>query len=249
MKKGLLVLFYAFISLVFVFAAQAVPSVTVKLAPETEGSKISQNWDINEEIEDQLAFGSNFSKKIVALVVDKTDMPKDYAYVQDVIFETQLTVTSLAEKNTLETSKRENLEKAYEDVLETKNLSQLAPELWKEYKLRDSEKYTATQLFELSVDQVYVDYCKENYGGYIRVTFDLDLTREDPDPIFMHKDPEKGWIVVDPQHVVRNMDGSVTVDFKSLCPVLILQTNEKADPPYSLIVTLLTKFFNYLKTK
>jgi len=80
-------------------------------------------------------------------------------------------------------------------------------------------------LFDVSVFGTYVDYLKTK-GNYIEVRFALGIAADAP--VWAMTSDSSGWNSIDPQYVVNNNDGSVTIRFYHLCPVAIITKSSVA---------------------
>ncbi|MBQ0009624.1 MAG: hypothetical protein KBS76_00780, partial [Ruminococcus sp.] len=64
----------------------------------------------------------------------------------------------------------------------------------------------------------------ESGNNMARFTMDIGLRPDEPAPIVMHRSKTSGkWLVVEPKYVKNNGDGTVTIDFFELCPVIFLR--------------------------
>lgn len=179
-------------------AADTIPSVEAKPAPVLT--------PIDPEKPDVVAQIKTSS--------DKKDVLKD-----------ALSIVSLAEKDTAPEAVKNALTKAFDDINEgklDKVIAKAAKAISKDYT---SKNLIATDLFELTLSAEAQAELKASNGGYISVKFKVAKA---PAAVLHLNTETNEWLNVGSENIIDNKDGTVTVNFSSLCPVIFLSVNENA---------------------
>lgn len=118
-----------------------------------------------------------------------------------------------------------NLDRAYSDIRRAKRAGELCKPLDDIAVSYDpsfnSNVFTVTDLFDLTVSQYYYDELKANPDFFVRITFDLDYTNAKYAPVVIHRVVEtEVWEIA--KSVTINEDGTLTAEFIGLCPIAIL---------------------------
>lgn len=138
-------------------------------------------------------------------------------------------VTAYADRASSSASVRDALEKAFAEIDTARNLGDLNSDLSKTARkinwLYNGSIFVAYELFDLTVTPEYAAYLSEN-GYDLKVRFSTGLGSSGNTPYVMHRDGEsEEWILVDPENVKDNEDGTFDVIFTSLCPIAFLKTD------------------------
>lgn len=201
MKKiisSVLVIILIFSLALTCLAADTIPSVEAKSAPELT--------PINAENPDVIAQIKTSS--------DTKDVIKD-----------DLSIIAFADKETAPEAIKNNLTKAFNDINEgklDKIITKAAKAINKDYT---SKNLIATDLFELSLSAEAQAELKNSNGGYISVKFKVAKA---PAAVLHLNTETNEWLNVGSENIIDNKDGTVTVNFSSLCPVIFLSVNENA---------------------
>lgn len=136
----------------------------------------------------------------------------------------KLVVTSHADRNDASETIKANLEKAYNDLIDGKLdsvIKKAAKKLNKDYT---EKNLIATDVFDIDLSSDYKETLAKD-GAYISVRF---KTSKVP-AVVLHLDTNTNeWLDVGAENIKDNGDGTVTVNFSSLCPVIFLSVNEDA---------------------
>ena len=141
------------------------------------------------------------------------------------VFKGALSIISLADKDTAPEDIKNNLTKTFDDINEgklDKVIAKAAKAINKDYT---SNNLIATDLFELSLSAEAQAELKNSNGGYISVKFKVAKA---PAAVLHLNTETNEWIDVGSDNIIDNKDGTVTVNFSSLCPVIFLSVNESA---------------------
>ena len=181
------------------FAADFTSSVTGKSAPETVTTTNSSGETVAAIIYD--ANG----KEVASIPVGS------------------LTVTPVSEAKTANASVSKQLTAAYEQ-LQTTPLDSIAPALTESVKTYSPqmtvEDLVVRDLFDVSLDNSAKEQLAKN-GNAIKIQFALNLP-SDALLLVLHNTEGTAWELIADNKVVRNSDGSVTVEFDSLSPIAFL---------------------------
>jgi len=181
------------------FAADFTSSVTGKSAPETVTTTNSSGETVAAIIYD--ANG----KEVASIPVGS------------------LTVTPVSEVKTANASVSKQLTAAYEQ-LQTTSLDSIAPALTDAVKTYSPqmtvEDLVVRDLFDVSLDNSAKEQLAKN-GNAIKIQFALNLP-SDALLLVLHNTEGTAWELIADNKVVRNSDGSVTVEFDSLSPIAFL---------------------------
>lgn len=181
------------------FAADFTPSVTGKAAPETVTTKNSSG------------------ETVAAIIYDANGKEAASIPVGSLI------VTPVSEAKTANASVSKQLTAAYEQ-LQTTPLDSIAPALTdavKDYSPQMTvDDLVVRDLFDVSLD----DAAKQQLaisGNTIKIQFALNLP-SDALLLVLHNTEDTTWELIADNKVVRNSDGSVTVELNSLSPIAFL---------------------------
>ena len=181
------------------FAADFTSSVTGKSAPETVTTTNSSGETVAAIIYD--ANG----KEVASIPVGS------------------LTVTPVSEVKTANASVSKQLTAAYEQ-LQTTSLDSIAPALTDAVKTYSPqmtvEDLVVRDLFDVSLDNSAKEQLAKN-GNAIKIQFALNLP-SDALLLVLRNTEGTAWELIADNKVVRNSDGSVTVEFDSLSPIAFL---------------------------
>ena len=134
-----------------------------------------------------------------------------------------LTVTPVSEAKTANASVSKQLTAAYEQ-LQTTSLDSIAPALTDAVKTYSPqmtvEDLVVRDLFDVSLDDSAKEQLAKN-GNAIKIQFALNLP-SDALLLVLHNTEGTTWELIADNKVVRNSDGSVTVEFDSLSPIAFL---------------------------
>ena len=194
------------------------PSVKAKTAPEIITVR-------NES-------DSNDTTEYAATIVETNGSNYENVKIVNYVNTVSLNTVSYADKDKSTTNEtiRKNLVTAYNEVMGKKNLGSLNKELnnvaAKINNTYDASVFVASDLFDLTVSDEYYQKMNSSDNVYLRVTFNIRLEANDRVPVVMHRDTETGeWKIVDEKNVINNGDGTITVYFNSLCPILFLKVS------------------------
>ncbi len=141
-----------------------------------------------------------------------------------------ITPLSAAMQGTAGAGISEELAAAYQEVITASSLDALIPNLNDVLQSAGTglaaADYVIRDLFDLLLPGPVMDALKIN-GNSITLTFNLGVKAED-DVIVAVKCEGEDWSAVG--NVKNNGDGTVTVQFDKLCPILILVNPGKASP-------------------
>jgi len=181
------------------FAADFTSSVTGKSAPETVTTTNSSG------------------ETVAAIIYDANG--KETASIPV----GSLTVTPVSEAKTANASVSKQLTAAYEQ-LKTTPLVSIAPALADAVKTYSPqmtvEDLVVRDLFDVSLDNSAKEQLAKN-GNAIKIQFALNLP-SDALLLVLHNTEGTTWELIADNKVVRNSDGSVTVEFDSLSPIAFL---------------------------
>lgn len=181
------------------FAADFTSSVTGKSAPE-----IVTTTNSSGETVAAIIYDAN-GKEIASIPVGS------------------LTVTPVSEAKTANASVSKQLTAAYEQ-LKTTPLVSIAPALADAVKTYSPqmtvEDLVVRDLFDVSLDDSAKEQLAKN-GNAIKIQFALNLP-SDALLLVLHNTEGTTWELIADNKVVRNSDGSVTVEFDSLSPIAFL---------------------------
>ncbi len=223
MKKVLAVIFAAVFacSLLLVTAAETnfTPSVTAKPAPEV------------------VAPASEDDNVVATILINNGESDPDR--LENVTVE-QLSVTPLVNAEEAPEHVKAALEKAYKDLAEVENVGQLNEELNK--KLDEIVKkidkdltvsdLIARDLFDIDLSEESMNALNSSEDAFLRVIFNIDIKPDVVCPVVIYRYSEDSeWKAVEPEHVKNNGNGTITVDFYELCPVVFLTTSEEYNAP------------------
>ena len=150
-----------------------------------------------------------------------------------------LEVTAYVERETKSEEIEQNLTLAYEQVQE-KPLEELTDNL-DGYLEENSDGVTTEDLIVADVFDVTLEGTYENYldqpGNTLTIIFRTDWP-EDRFLIVMyncHVTESDHWEIISPEKVVRNGDGTLSVTFDTLCPVLFVADKSElpVDPEHT----------------
>lgn len=142
----------------------------------------------------------------------------------------EIVITPYLLRNSADDEARNYLNTAFYELSHAKKLSDLCPgldEVAADLKPgADSSALVVSELFDLSVSEKYLELY---LNGVISFTFKTESKYGDNDPIVIHRlaGEDSNWITVDPSGVVDNGDGTITVNFKGLCPVAFLAVSDE----------------------
>ena len=141
-----------------------------------------------------------------------------------------LTVTPVTEAATIENeTTRVALEEAYTELQEAEDITTVAPAIAEAVEAvnavngteHTTADYVVSDVFDVTLDTDN-EALVNGEGGYsVSVAFTYEV-KSNESLIVMHKDAVNGWTVVAPEKVVIG-EGTVTVTFDSLCPVVFLK--------------------------
>ncbi|MGN1095782.1 MAG: hypothetical protein ACI4QR_05290 [Eubacteriales bacterium] len=137
----------------------------------------------------------------------------------------QIDVTALAGKEEASSEEiKKNLEKAYNDVNDGK-LDKIIIQMSEQV----GENLVASDLFDVTVTDEILEALNSSDDAYLPVRFKVPYV---PASV-LHLDTKTNtWKSVAPEDIIDNKDGTVTVNFRSLCPVIFLKaTGEPAPEP------------------
>lgn len=125
---------------------------------------------------------------------------------------------------------RDDLDIAFDQISNTKDISKLCPDLNKVAENID-KKYSGSdfyvhELFDLSAsDGIYAKIKPEI--NYLRMNFQKDEKWAEGAPTVIYYNEEKGkWCLIPKEKVRLNKDGTLTIDFYDICPVAFLALKE-----------------------
>lgn len=102
-------------------------------------------------------------------------------------------------------------------------LDSIAQSINKEY---NGSVFVPTDLFEITISNELKTLLDSNEDYYYSIKLNLELSGDDK-PVVMHQNESTGeWIIVDSNDVKVEKDG-VSINFDSLCPVMVLNVNEE----------------------
>ena len=111
--------------------------------------------------------------------------------------------------------------------LSDKQLSELTANI-NDYLSKNSDGLTEEDvvirdLFDVTMDQTYLDYLNTD-GNTITITFDTDYAEDTFLMVMTNCDITNGddWNIIPSENVKRNSDGSVSVTFDKMCPVVFV---------------------------
>ena len=134
----------------------------------------------------------------------------------------ELNVIAYASKNTTNTAAREKLDAAYSEIMAAKSLGDLIPGLGDARTDVEPDEYVAKAFFDLDAMQDIIDFLNANPKAYLEVTFDTKYQSASQVPTVAFN-CGNGWELVAPKHVRFNAsNGSITVRFYKLCPIMLL---------------------------
>ena len=132
----------------------------------------------------------------------------------------ELNVIAYASKNTPNTAAREKLDAAYAEVSAAASLGDIIPGLGDVRDDVGADEYVAKALFDLDAMQDVIDFLKTHPNAYLEVTFDTKYQTAELVPTVVYNCGE-GWKVA--TYVRYNAsNGSITVRFYELCPIMLL---------------------------
>ena len=147
--------------------------------------------------------------------------------------------TDLVNNNKLKTI-YEEISNAESLTIFNDRLDSVAQSLNKEF---NASVFVVTDLFEITLSDELKTLLDSDESYYYSVQLDLE-TSSSYKPVVMHQNEETGeWILVDSENVSVN-NGSVSIKFDDLCPVMVLTVDEdslvqeEAKPPYLMIILL-----------
>lgn len=155
-------------------------------------------------------------------------------------------VTAYGEKDAASETVKTDLEIAYEEVSRVSSFTELNPDIERVVHeinpKADVDSLVAYELFDLTLSDEYMELLLESGNNMARFTMDIGLRPDEPAPIVMHRSKTSGkWLVVEPKYVKNNGDGTVTIDFFELCPVIFLRvTAETSGGSEGFRISLLT---------
>ena len=114
------------------------------------------------------------------------------------------------------------------EIMDAKTMVDLCPELEEVMNKLDpaltAEDWIVAALFDATLEHGFDEILHEDYANNITITFDIGLTDNTEEPIFMYRDEEGEWHVIPEEYVEVNDDNTVTVFFLEICPIAILMT-------------------------
>ena len=172
-----------------------------------------------------------------------TDGVAEIWYVDDedhileiVIPRSYISITPYADADKVGGKIGEDLKKAYAEIVDAECLGELhngLDALVKEmYPTASCDDLIATDLFDMTLVHDPHHERVQDGEAYLRVRFDIGKTAGEPNPIVLHRPSDEiGWMVVDPDRVIDMGDGTVRVDFETLCPIAFLAVRADAAIP------------------
>lgn len=134
-----------------------------------------------------------------------------------------LTVTPVSAAQQADAAIKNSLTAAY-DQLNSTALDTIVPELGKAVQNYSAEMtiedLVVRDLFDVSLDEAAMQQFRES-GNTIKIQFDVNLP-SDTLLLVLHNIEGTSWELISDEKVVRNGDGSVTVEFDSLSPIAFL---------------------------
>lgn len=200
----------------FAAADSFTPSVTRKGAPELVVREYTDSHGITERYIAEVIFRKTGNDLIRVPVPDARIIP-------------------YAERESAGKTIRIELERAYEEVIGAESFRKLNRNIARIVRRidprADSDRLVAYELFDLTLSDEYRDLLSDE-NVFVRFTLDAGLRPDETPPIVMHRSGTSGkWLVVDPEDVTNNGDGTMTVDFPELCPILFLRIAEGTAKP------------------
>ncbi len=120
------------------------------------------------------------------------------------------------------------LDEAMNDIKIAETMSDLCAGLDDLVKTIDpnftSENFVVADLFDATLINGYDEILHDDYATNIEITFDIGLTDATEEPVFIYRDEEGEWHIIDEENVTVNEDLTVTVFFLEICPIAILMT-------------------------
>ena len=215
------------------------PSVEQKPAPEIVPPKVS--IDVDPENPDAPA------PEIPSTVVAVLDH-KDKGEKKDYVHYNQITVTSLAdalyqpsddpaqpEAPAVDEEAKQLLQEAHEDLTKheikdlVKDIEKAVKETTKKEDIKP-EKIVVRDVFDVKVDEEIMNALEEDEDQFLTMTFNVDASQIAG--VIYRCPGDEGWSHIDPKDVIKNDDGTLTVNFSRLCPVAFLTLAEdEAEEP------------------
>lgn len=87
-----------------------------------------------------------------------------------------------------------------------------------------ADNFVVVDLFDATLINGYDELLHDDYATNVEITFDIGLTSTEEEPVFIYRDEEGDWHIVDEQFVNVNDDCTITVFFLEICPIAILMT-------------------------
>ena len=181
-------------------AADFTPSVTGKAAPEI------------------VTVENSAGKKVAAIICDANGKESTSVSIGGLI------VTPVSEAQQADAPIRDSLLAAY-DHLTTTALDKIAPSIDKAIKNYSPDMtiddLVIRDLFDVSLSDEDARQQLAKSGSYIKIQFNLNLP---PDALLLvlRNRESTNWELISDDRVIRNSDGSVTVEFDSLSPIAFL---------------------------
>ena len=123
---------------------------------------------------------------------------------------------------------KKNLEEAFSNILSLDTLGSLNAQLEERAKKIDpnfnSWVFVASDIFDISLDEAEEKFISENPDMYFRLTIKLTHPVDSlKDVAVMHCPQSTGkWSLLPEENVTLNEDGTLTLIFDSLCPVVVM---------------------------
>lgn len=120
------------------------------------------------------------------------------------------------------------LDEAFSEIKMAETMNDLCSGLDELVKTIDpnftAENFVVVDLFDATLISGYDEILHDDYATNIEITFDIGLTDATEEPVFIYRDEEGEWHIIDEEYVTVNEDLTVTVFFLEICPIAILMT-------------------------
>ncbi len=190
-------------------AADVNKSVTAKPAPELVVPDASNPNIVAEILKDEEVIHSVLhSELIVTPYVDAHDAPHDII--------TERLLAAFAEITAVD-----SVGELHDD------LEAIAKEIDKDYT---ADNLVVTDLFDVYIAGEAARHFNASDDHYLRITLKTGIAPDAVPPTVLYNCTGEKWDLVDDANIVNNGDGTVTIKFYDLCPVLFLSAVDKETP-------------------
>ncbi len=190
-------------------AADVNKSVTAKPAPELVVPNVANPNIVAQILKGETVIHDVLASELIITPYHKADSAP-HAIITDMLKDAYTEITSIDSVGELH------------DALDA-----LAKKINKDYT---ADNLVVTDLFDIYLTGEAEDHHDAHDEHYLRVTFKTGIAADAQAPIVLYNCTGDKWDVVDAANVVNNGDGTLTIEFHDLCPVVFLSAVDKETP-------------------